>query len=414
MDSAAAAHLRTLARLLVGQPPDQLLDWGVVLPMARRYGLAPLLSFQLGQGSERAQVPGEVLEALKLDYYAAAAQYVRLEDQLGHVLGALVAAQIPTIVLKGLATAAAYPHPALRVFGDLDIWVTRAHLDRAEEALGRVGYRCVSPRQEPLLHHHIPQMLSSRGGVPLEVHWRLDDGQRQGRLPEQDLWARATAWSVDGQATLRLERVDSVLHLCRHAVVQNLLHGGVPSLFDLVYLSAGWGRDEWGALAQRAVDYGLGRAVYLMLALQEELLGLEVPQGVLRTLDPAPGTTLPSGLFERLVPVDDRPRRPFPSTATRAWSRDSLSARLGYLLRSVFPAPKAMAAQSQLPTGSPRVWLMYLLRPFTLLGRYGPILWRAFRGKADARSTWELDLWLQQWLREENERALQQVEDRPA
>jgi hypothetical protein len=64
------------------------------------------------------------------------------------------------------------------------------------------------------------------------------------------------------EAALRLEAVDAMLHLCRHAVVQHRAHLGLRPLCDLAQVVHGWGSGEWEELARRAVAYGLARPVY--------------------------------------------------------------------------------------------------------------------------------------------------------
>ena len=244
------------------------------------------------------------------------------------------------------------------------------------------------------------RFLSFRRRVAASTE-QLDAGEGVGRLPEEALWARAADWSVGGRATLRLEAMDAVLHLCRHAVVQNLLQGGLRSLLDLAFLARGWAKAEWQVLAQRAVEYGLGRAVYLMLYLQEEALGRAAPYGALEALRPAGGGGVPPSLVERAVGLNGRGAPRIPSTASRAWARGGLAARLGYALRQVFLPPGGMAAQARVEAGSPRAWLLYVTWPLTLLRRYGPALWQVVRGGPGARAAWQRDVWLQQWLREE-------------
>ncbi|MBN1661112.1 MAG: nucleotidyltransferase family protein [Anaerolineae bacterium] len=391
----------SLFRLLLGAPLDLPPDWQAMVPLARRHGLAPLLAFRLKQQRDQIGAPAHVLDDLEQDYYGAVVRHTHVERQLAAILQALDAACVPVIVVKGLAFAAAYPDPALRTFGDLDVWVRPASLDRAEAALNDLGYQCLAPHGDLLLHHHLPPMLPDGEGVALDVHWRLDDGERGGRLPEEELWARATAWSVAGQPALRLDPVDAVLHLCRHAVVQNLLHGAVHSLFDLVYLTRGWEQAAWDSLARRAVDYRLARAVYLMLLLQGEGLGVAVPPGTLPALRPDGAAPPPAGLVGRLLLPDGLPGVHIPSTASRAWAQATLPARVGYLLQHVFPPPPAMVALCHVPAGSPRLWLAYLSRPLALLHQYGPVMWQALRGGAGARAAWQGDVWLQEWLRAE-------------
>ncbi|MER3458636.1 MAG: hypothetical protein C4309_08450, partial [Chloroflexota bacterium] len=57
------------------------------------------------------------------------------------MIGALEAASIPAIVLKGPALALTiYPDPALRVIGDLDLLVRREQVEQAMAALHSLGY----------------------------------------------------------------------------------------------------------------------------------------------------------------------------------------------------------------------------------------------------------------------------------
>jgi hypothetical protein len=411
--------LRRLGRILAGSParphvdragPD--VDWARLADLARRQGVAAFLFWRLGQGGSGAErgaglaveqaacAPPAVMEALREDLYTAAAQGALAERQLATVLGALAKAEVPAVVVKGAALGALYPDPALRLYGDIDIMVPEAQLDIAERALNGLGYRCSAAKAWWLdRFHHLPPMLSDSGGLPVELHWRLDYEEEKGRLPAHDLWARAVPWSVHGQPALRLDPVDAALYLCRHAVVQHRVHGAFRSLCDLAQSTAGWGEGEWDTLARRATDYGLARPVYLMLSLAGEMLDLAVPAGVLATLLPA-GSMPPAGeLARRLVGSDGAAPARISVGAVQAAAEGPLGARLRGLLRGIFLPPAGMAAVYGLPARSPRIWLAYLWRPVDLLGRYGLSAWRALRGERGAQAAWRREVWLERWLR---------------
>jgi len=326
----------------------------------------------------------------------------RAERQLAEAVGALAAAGVPVIVLKGAALAALYPDPALRLYTDLDLLVPRAQLDEAEAALHGLGYRCSQPKDWALAHHyHLPPMVRDRAQLAVEVHWRLDDTWRVGCLPVDELWSRAVPWSVQGQAAQRLEVVDAALHLCRHAVVQNRLHAGLGSLTDLRQVTDGWGRAEWEALARRAADYGLRSAVYLMLALVQGVLGQAAPQEVLAALRPSGGASLPDDLVERLLLPEDLRTAKVTVALARTGSQETQSARLRRLMRYLFPPRERLALEYEVRADSPSVWLIYLRWPVDLLRRYGPTVWDVLRGKRAARAAWEREVWLERWLGQE-------------
>jgi hypothetical protein len=245
--------------------------------------------------------------------------------------------------------------------------------------------------------------VGAEGKLAVEVHWRLDDPERVGRLPVDELWARAAPWSVGGEPALRLEVVDATMHLCRHAMVQNLGRLGLKPVCDLAHMVAGWNEAEWEALGRRAVDYGLARAVYLMLVLAEQIMGVTAPLEVMEMLYPPGRESLPPDLAQRFLGLEAQPAMNMPGTAVRAWSQGSVFSRLAYLWRHVVLSRDGMAALYKVQARSPRIWLTYLWRPVDLLRRYGKAAWRTARGNRAAQGAWQREMWLERWLGETKE-----------
>jgi hypothetical protein len=345
-------------------------------------------------------VPQEVMDRLRQDLHAAAVQVMLAEQQLAAVLGALSTAEVPALVVKGAALGSFYPDPALRLYGDLDIMVPETQLDTAEGALNGLGYHCFASKAWWLDRlHHLPPMMREGGGLLVELHWRLDYQEGKGRLPADDLWARAVPWMVHDQPALRLDAVDEALYLCRHAVVQHRAHGVFRSLCDLAQLTKGWGQEEWEMLGRRALEYELARPVYLTLVLAEQALNFRIPAEVVPVLRPSGSVSEPDELMRRLMRSDGAPSVRVSLGAVQAATEGPFEARLQHLMGSLFLPREGMAMLYDMPADSPLIWLAYLWRPVDLLRRYGRSAWRALRGERAAQAAWQREVWLEHWLR---------------
>ena len=395
--------LRLLGSIFAGLPAGPNPDWAGIVRASRRQRVSALLFWRLEElkngSGEGAGPPQEVMDELRQDLYAAATQAMLAESQLATVLGALSEAGVPALIVKGAATATFYADPALRSYSDLDIMVPEAQLAMAERALNGLGYECFASKAWWLDHfHHLPPMVSESGSLLVELHWGLDYQAEKGRLPADDLWARAVPWTVQGQPALRLHEVDAVLHLCRHAVVQHRVYGAFRSLCDLAQITESWTQEEWTMLGRRALDYDLARPVYLMLVLAEQALDLAVPADVISILMPPGALPEPSELMRRLMRPGAASAR-VSTGAVQAAVDGSFGPRLRHLVGSLFLPREGMAMVYKIAVDSPWIWLAYLWRPVDLLWRYGRSIWRTVRGERGAQAIWRREVWLERWLR---------------
>jgi hypothetical protein len=336
---------------------------------------------------------------LQEDLYTATAHSIIAERQLVEILGVFQNAKVTSVVVKGAAVASFYPDRALRRYGDLDLWVREEDLQQAEEVLLDLGYAYAKSKAWWLREHqHLPPLRSERRGLPVELHWCLDRGRRPGRLPTEDLWTRAVPWQLGGEPALRLDPVDTVLHLCRHAVVQHRARLGLRALCDFAQATATWAPTDWESLARRAKVYALARPVYLMLSLVERVLGRPAPAEVISALEPPSHAALPDNLLDLFLERDGAAAPSVPLAVVRAGVEQTLLGRLHHLLRHLVLPRDGMAAVYKLPADSPRIWLAYLWRPLHLLGRYGRSTWHMLRGQQSAQTAWAREVWLEEWL----------------
>lgn len=395
--------LNALGRILAELPPKLEPDWEAIASLARRHGVSPLLYWRLEAAQVRSgvEVPAQIQAALQEDLYTAAAHGTLVERQLAEVLVALHAAHVPSIVVKGIAVAAFYPDPALRRFGDLDLWVRQGDLPQAEQVLLDLGYAYVKPKAWWLRQfQHLPPLERGCGGVHVELHWRLDSEQEAGRLPTRDLWARAVPWSMGEQLALRLAPVDAVLHLCRHAVIQHRARLGLRPLCDLYQITAGWPTAEWESLAHRSREYALSRPVYLMLSLMEQVLDRSPPGEVMSILKPPEEeAALPDDTVRLFMELDGDQGFTVPIALVQVKGKGTAAAQLSFLLWHLFLPRDGMAAVYDIPADSPWIWLTYLWRPLDLLVRYGRSTWHLLRRRHASQAEWTREAWLEEWLR---------------
>src|SRR5688572_20467829 len=96
------------------------------------HGIGPLVAWRLREQGR--PVPEALQESARRGAYAAVTAAPLLARVREHVTG-------PIIVLKGPEIAAAYPAPALRPYGDLDLLVP--NLERAQAELLAAGFHLI-------------------------------------------------------------------------------------------------------------------------------------------------------------------------------------------------------------------------------------------------------------------------------
>ena len=154
--------LALLAYALFGREMEidaSKVDWQRVLAEANRHVLTAFLY----PGLRRLNgVPEEILSRTR---NAAMLSAARMEESLraqDGVLELMRSRGIPCAVLKGFSAACRYPHPELRVPGDIDILVLPSHLSAACAEMEGVGFK-----KELSLEKH---ECLSRANTWVEVH----------------------------------------------------------------------------------------------------------------------------------------------------------------------------------------------------------------------------------------------------
>jgi hypothetical protein len=112
-------------------------------------------------GIDKNEIPPEVREEFKEDYYLNATKNTLIFRELGRVLAAFHKAGLPVIVLKGAALAEpVYGNVALRPMSAADLLIRKEDLLGIDEQLKVLGY-CPSDRSADDIDLDSPSYLTS-------------------------------------------------------------------------------------------------------------------------------------------------------------------------------------------------------------------------------------------------------------
>jgi hypothetical protein len=165
-------------------------------------------------------VTDEQRAAVRDAHLDACTQVLRLERRLIDVVDHLETAGIEVVALKGSALAhLAYPDPALRHFGDVDLLVRSEQLEATIARLGELG----ATREVPELRRGYDRRfaksvtLTAPDGVEFDVHRNLVFGTFGFRIALDELFRTAVPFTVGGRQLRALGPETRLLHACYHA-----------------------------------------------------------------------------------------------------------------------------------------------------------------------------------------------------
>jgi len=198
-------------------------DDGLLLQVARRHRLTPLLSAVCGKS-----LPADVGEACRRDRLMTAARNLMLAQAAEECLAAFAAAAIPVIVLKGLAYESAYAAAGVRPTADVDLLVPDDSRRAAFAVLDRMGFepRAAAPGFDEADYHEVAWR---RGNIEVDLHLALAPYVRC-HIDYADVWARAVTTPIGrGQGKALSPPHAAVFHALHMAID----HFDVPALYLL-------------------------------------------------------------------------------------------------------------------------------------------------------------------------------------
>lgn len=131
--------LRLLACTLRGETTGELpleLDWDGLLTECRQQTVQALGYF----GADGAALPQATKDSWKKVAYKEVGTYYRVCMAHAEICRLLEDNGLPTVILKGYASAQYYPHPEYRAMGDVDFYVAPEDIEKSRALLEANGY----------------------------------------------------------------------------------------------------------------------------------------------------------------------------------------------------------------------------------------------------------------------------------
>ena len=266
-------------------------DWDLMLQLAQREGVAPLLYWRLSKSGSFSSIPETTRNSLRAMYAATWTQNQKILKELGVLVGLFHKMDIPLVGLKGACYALTiYPDIGLRPMGDLDVLVPGEKMFESLEIAKSLGYQDVLPEVSPglrsLLSHEI--CLQKPGqSFALEIHHSLvADKPFVFSVPVDWFWSQVEPLACDSQskfASLRvLTPAAQVLYAATHAMLQ---HGGQNTplrwFYDLDRLIRVYdGRVDWELLLSQARKFEWGSALDAALSRVDAYFNTPIPAHV--------------------------------------------------------------------------------------------------------------------------------------
>jgi len=262
--------------------------WHALRAVASR-DLHPYLAWRLPLLLDPTRIPPEVLAPLVLARRGAAVGLLTRQTVLRRLTGALDEAGIPFVVLKGVALAhLAYPEPALRSMGDIDIWTRPEDLDRTAEVFIATGIPYSSRMEvrraaaKPMAQAMNRVFEATGTSVVVELHGEVRSMAAVAPAWGAVAWERAAPGNLGGITARVLHAEDMLTHLAVHASAHHQFEMGLRPLLDIaLWLEREGGACDWSTLAERWRREGCFTWCYLTLALARELLVAAVPAAFL-------------------------------------------------------------------------------------------------------------------------------------
>jgi hypothetical protein len=245
--------------------------------MADWHGVKPLLLKHL---KETLTAPSDVLSSLEESCRQGALHNLALASELLKLSGELRSRRIEHLAYKGpLLAATVYGDLALRLSNDLDLVVPREKLQDACQVLTELGYRdknSFTPRQQrAAFRYGFEHTFTGRGGLDVDLHWRVVPTFVSASLDDAGIWQRAVAVPLFGRNVPTFCPEDLIVALCLHAGQHEWMQ---LSLFcDLARTLQAYCKCRWDIVRSHLGDSNTRRIIFVSLCLLRRHWTAEIP-----------------------------------------------------------------------------------------------------------------------------------------
>jgi len=283
-------------------------DWDYLAQRASQHKLLPLLYWNLKEFEE--EVPEKILKSLKLNFNRNAKNNLLMFGELINLLNLFEKEEVNAIPYKGpLLAISAYKNLVLRQFDDLDIFVNKNNILKVKEILISNGYtpqfdldgfkerRFIQSQREY-------KFFNSETEVNLEIQWQF---QGVSFSVSDDLSftdpKNIETIEINNKRISSLSPENMLLVLCIHA--SGHYWDRLSWICDVSELIQSKNID-WEYTIKKADELGIKRLLWVNLFLAVDLLGLNLPNDIIKHLKSKTIQNLASKAKKRIfIPYSD-------------------------------------------------------------------------------------------------------------
>lgn len=352
----------------IGDMLSGSVDWQYLFQAALNHGVFPLVFNNLYTNFPE-KLPAPILNKFRENYQTIVARNLYMTKKLLDIVDCFSGEGISAVPFKGpLLAESLYGDIGLRVFGDLDILVSKHDALNAIQILTGIGYipaLKLSSSQMAVYMKYEDDLLfiHNKSGLTVEIHWEMS-GRYLSRPMDMD-------FVNDGLSTLGLMNKE-ITHLSSEDLLVYLcLHGAkhmwerlewIFSIAELVRVNRGL---QWDLILKKSDELHCRRIVLHSLCLAEEIFHVGLPDTITRLVSmdamlPKLNTQIKNLIFP-LIKENQAPRIGSRINLFQLQLRDSMFEKFTYVLRELFE-PKE-ADWHWLPLPSNLSFLYIILRP---------------------------------------------------
>lgn len=267
------------ARSLASLP----LDWEFLCAAADKHRLTQLLFRNLSAITPDCMPPA-IRARLRHQFYTNAGSNLKLANALISLLQKFSTAAIPVIPFKGSILAnGTYGKLALRQNYDLDLFIGEQDIEKSQQLLADEGYVFDE------IFDRAARYRNPASDVEVDLHWAFTPRYFHHSVEFDKLYARTRVEFLLDYPVKTFSPEDFLLILCLQVAKdcwerqQQLEH--LSKVCDIAEHLRANPLLEWSQVMQRARQEGLERIFHCGLIMARELLGAELPQQVLSTIE---------------------------------------------------------------------------------------------------------------------------------
>lgn len=218
------------------------------------------------------------------------------------LIDALGAAQIPVLLLKGLALSQFYyPAPHLRSMTDGDFMVLHAHVDAAIAILLRRGWRPLFPMPEGYIKKWHGCTFINEANEETDIHWDLFAGYKRNK----ELWHRSEPIYFYERPVRVLSPTDNLIHVCLHGYRWNPFHPLRWVADACMILKKARDRINWAVLIEEVSRQHMTLRALKSLGYLADEFRANIPRAVIKKLASIPISDAEKAECRKLTREDD-------------------------------------------------------------------------------------------------------------